>query len=178
MSWLRETELFNAVLLRAAIRLMRHIFDPDLVDKLPQIWAEFRDLAWGPDERGFLVVMLSYVISANANVKPADLQQSLAKAFPQEGEEFMATLAQQWLEEGKQKGAREALLTSIRDGLEARFSIDPTPLLQDIATIQDPKQLRQLMNLLFKAPSLAKFEAACRAMIANENATVNGAHLN
>lgn len=44
---LRETELFSAVLLRAAIRLMRHIFDPDLIDKLPQIWAEFRDLAWG-----------------------------------------------------------------------------------------------------------------------------------
>jgi len=82
---LRETELFSAVLLRAAIRLMRHIFDPDLAHKLPQIWEEFRNLAWGPDEQGFLMVMLSYVSSANANVTPEELKRSLEIAFPQEG---------------------------------------------------------------------------------------------
>ncbi|MCE7985978.1 MAG: hypothetical protein DYG89_32780 [Caldilinea sp. CFX5] len=179
---LRETELFSAVLLRAAIRLMRHIFDPDLIDKLPQIWAEFRNLAWGPDERGFLVVMLSYVISANENVKPTDLKHSLEQAFPQGGEQFMKTLAQQWLDEGKQKGwqlgARDAFLAGIRSGLDARFSVDPTSLLQELEKIEDPAKLQRLLNLLFKAPSFAEFQAACRTMVANENATINGAHLN
>ena len=179
---LRETELFNAVLLRAAIRLMRHIFDPDLIDKLPQIWAEFHNLVWGPNERGFLVIMLSYVISANANVKPADLQQSLAKAFPQEGEEFMATLAQQWLEEGKQKGwqlgARDAFLAGIRNGLELRFATGYEALLQEIEKVQDTTQLQRVLNLLFKVTSLAEFQTACRALLANESATANGAHLN
>ncbi|HRW08387.1 MAG TPA: Rpn family recombination-promoting nuclease/putative transposase, partial [Caldilineaceae bacterium] len=61
---IRETELFDTVLFRAAIRLMRHIFDPDLADKLPEIWAEFRDLAWGSETQGFLIVMLTYITSA------------------------------------------------------------------------------------------------------------------
>lgn len=171
---LRETELFSAVLLRAAIRLMRHIFDPDLIDKLPQIWAEFRDLASGVEEQGFLVVMISYVISANDNVTPTELKRSLEVAFHEEGNQFMATIAQLWLEEGRQ----QALLTSIRDGLSIRFSTGYESLLQEIEKIQDTTQLQRVLNLLFKVTSLAEFQTACRALLTNENATANGAHLN
>lgn len=175
---LRETELFSAVLLRAAIRLMRHIFDPDLAHKLPQIWAEFRDLAWGPDEQGFLIVMISYVISANENVTPTELKRSLEATFHQEGDQFMATIAQLWLEEGKQNGMREAFLAGIRSGLEVRFATDYEALLQEIEKVQDTTQLQRVLNLLFKVTSLAEFQTACRALLANESATANGAHLN
>lgn len=187
---LRETELFSAVLRRAAIRLMRHIFDPDLAHKLPQIWEELCNLAWGPDAQGFLMIMLSYVSSANANVTPEALKRSLEIAFPQEGDQVMASLVQQWLEEGKQRGwqqglqqglqqgAREALLTGIRSGLEARFGVDATLLLQEIEKIPDPVHLQRLLNLLFKATSLAEFQTAYRAVLAGENTAVNGAHLN
>lgn len=175
---LRETELFSAVLLRAAIRLMRHIFDPDLAHKLPQIWAEFRDLAWGPDEQGFLIVMISYVISANENVTPTELKRSLEATFHQEGDQFMATIAQLWLEEGKQNGMREAFLAGIRSGLEVRFATGYEALLQEIEKVQDTTQLQRVLNLLFKVTSLAEFQTACRALLANESATANGAHLN
>ena len=161
---------------------MRHIFDPDLADKLPQIWAEFRDLAWGPDEQGFLLVMLSYVSSTNANVTPGDLKRSLEIAFPQEGDHVMTTMAQQWLEEGKQLGwqlgVRNTLLTSIRTGLEARFSADTTRLLPEIEKIQDLEQLQRLLNQLFKVTSLAEFQAAYRAILATEHEAANGVHLN
>jgi len=171
---LRETELFSAVLLRAAIRLMRHIFDPDLADKLPQIWAEFRDLAWGPDEQGFLLVMLSYVSSTNANVTPGDLKRSLEIAFPQEGDHVMTTMAQQWLEEGKQ----QALLTSIRSGLEVKFSAGYESLLQEIEKIHDPVKLQLLLTLLFKVNSLAEFQTAYRSLVTNEHEAATDAHLN
>ena len=175
---LRETELFSAVLLRAAIRLMCHIFDPDLAHKLPQIWAEFRDLTWGPDEQGFLIVMISYVISANENVTPTELKRSLEATFYQEGDQFMATIAQLWLEEGKQNGMREAFLAGIRSGLEVRFATGYEALLQEIEKVQDTTQLQRVLNLLFKVTSLAEFQTACRALLANESATANGAHLN
>jgi len=102
----------------------------------------------------------------------------------------MASLAQQWLEEGKQRGwqqglqqglqqgARDALLTSIRSGLEARFSINSAPLLQEIEKIQDTAQLQRLLNLLFKVTSLAEFQAAYRAILATEHEAATGAHLN
>ncbi|MEZ4727644.1 MAG: Rpn family recombination-promoting nuclease/putative transposase [Caldilineaceae bacterium] len=113
------------------------------------------------------------------------LKRSLEIALPKEGDQVMATMAQQWLEEGKQRGwqqglqqgARDALLTSIRSGLEARFSIDSAPLLQEIEKIQDTAQLQRLLNLLFKATSLAEFQAAYRAILAGENTDANGARL-
>lgn len=86
----------------------------------------------------------------------------------------MATIAQLWLEEGKQ----QALLTSIREGLAIRFSTDYEVLLQEIERIQDPAQLQRLLNLLFKVTSLAEFQAAYRAILPNEHEVANGAHLN
>lgn len=55
----------------------------------------------------------------------------------------MTTMAQQWLEEGKQlgwqigrqQGARNAFLARIGSALEARFWVDPTPVLQEIGKI-------------------------------------------
>jgi tRNA/tmRNA/rRNA uracil-C5-methylase (TrmA/RlmC/RlmD family) len=114
------------------------------------------------------------VISANENVTPTELKRSLEVAFHQEGNQFMATIAQLWLEEGKQ----QALLTSIREGLAIRFSAGNESLLQEIEKIQDTTQLQRVLNLLFKVTSLAEFQAACRALLANENGAVNGAHLN
>jgi DNA-binding transcriptional regulator/RsmH inhibitor MraZ len=90
----------------------------------------------------------------------------------------MATIAQLWLEEGKQNGIRLALTTSIREGLAIRFATGYEALLQEIEKIQDTTQLQHVLNLLFKVTSLAEFQAACRALLANENGAVNGAHLN
>lgn len=96
----------------------------------------------------------------------------------------MATMAQQWLEEGKQQGlqqglqqgVRQGLLASIRTGLEVRFSMGYEPLLREIEKIQDPAKLQRLLNLLFKATSLAEFQEACRVSLLSDAA--NGAHLN
>ena len=94
----------------------------------------------------------------------------------------MTTMAQQWLEEGKQLGwqlgVRNTLLTSIRTGLEARFSADTTRLLPEIEKIQDLEQLQRLLNQLFKVTSLAEFQAAYRAILATEHEAANGVHLN
>jgi hypothetical protein len=113
-------------------------------------------------------------------VSPTELKRSLEIAFPHEGDQFMATMAQQWLEEGLQQGlqqgVRQGLIASIRTGLEVRFSIGYEPLLREIEKIQDPAKLQRLLNLLFKATSLAEFQEACRLSLLSDAA--NGAHLN
>jgi len=170
---LRETELFSAVLLRAAIRLMRHIFDPDLAHKLSQIWEEFRSLAWGPDEQGFLIVMLSYITSANANVTTADLKHSLEMVLADRGGNLVKTLAEQWLEQG----AHRALLDSIRTGLAIRFNAESSQLMHELEQTQDLPKLRQILSALFKTTTLVDFQEACRLVLAGNNVSTN-AHLN
>lgn len=173
---IRETELFDSVLFRAAIRLMRHIFDPDLADKLPQIWAEFRNLAWGPETQGFLIVMLSYVTSATS-VSNAELIRSLETAAPGQEETLMTTLAREWMEEGIAKGIEKGLLSSIRTGLRTRFGEEGEALMDELANLHDQAKLQQIVSLLFEVGSLTEFRTRCRALI-NQGPVANGNQLN
>lgn len=143
---------------------MRHIFDPDLADKLPQIWTEFRTLAWGPETQGFLIVMLSYVTSATS-VSNAELIRSLETAAPGQEETLMTTLAREWLEEGIAKGIEKGLLSSIRTGLRTRFGEEGEALMDELANLHDQATLQQLVGLLFEVGSLAEFHTRCRALI-------------
>lgn len=86
----------------------------------------------------------------------------------------MKTLAQQWLEEGKQ----QALVTSIREGLEIRFATGFEPLLTEIEKVQDPTKLQQLLNLLFRVTSLAEFQATYRSVLTGKKSTTNDKHRN
>ncbi len=173
---IRETEHFDAVLFRAAIRLMRHIFDPDLADKLPQIWAEFRDLAWGQETQGFLIVMLTYITSAT-DVSNAELVRSLETSVPEQEETLMATLARQWIQEGITQGIEQGLLSSIRTGLRTRFGPAGEQVMEHIADTHDPAKLQQLVSALFEVNTLAEFQERCRIILADDN-SVNGVHLN
>jgi len=169
---IRETELFDAVLFRCAIRLMRHIFDPDLADKLPEIWAEFRNLAWGPEPQGFLTVMLTYITSAT-EVDNRALIQSLEQTVPEQEESLMATLARQWVEQGIEQG----LLSSIRTGLKTRFGAAGEAYSEELTAVHDPHKLQQMVGALFEVSTLAEFQERCRNILA-ENSAANGAHLN
>jgi len=176
---IRETELFDSVLFRAAIRLMRHIFDPDLADKLPQIWAEFRSLAWGPETQGFLIVMLSYVTSAT-KVSNAQLVRSLELAVPEHEEALMATLAREWMAQGIEQGVeqgRQALLDSLHFGLKARFGMEGEQFIQNLPDVRDLNRLQQMVNALFEVPTLAEFQIRCR-MLASTEPKANGNQLN
>jgi hypothetical protein len=177
---IREMELFESVLFRAAIRLMRHIFDPDLADKLPEIWAEFRNLAWGPETQGFLIVMLVYVTSASS-VSNAQLIRSLETAVPEQEETLMATLAREWMEEGIakgiEKGIEKGLLSSIRTGLRTRFGLEGEQFMDEIADLHDAPKLQQIVSVLFEAPTLAEFRNRCRPLLTSD-APANGTHLN
>ena len=176
---IRETELFDSVLFRAAIRLMRHIFDPDLADKLPQIWAEFRNLAWGPETQGFLIVMLSYVTSAT-KVSNAQLVHSLELAVPEQEEALMATLAREWMKQGIEQGieqGRQALLDSLRFGLKVRFGTEGEQFIQEIPDVRDLSKLQQMVNALFEVPTLAEFQLRCRMLVGTDT-QAKGSHFN
>lgn len=166
---IRETELFESVLFRAAIRLMRHIFDPDLVEKLPEIWAEFHHLAWGPETQGFLIVMLSYVSSATS-VSNTELVQTLEAAVPEQEDTLMTTLAQQWLEQGIEQGieqGRQVVLDSLRFGLVTRFGVEAEGMMSEISAVRDIGKLKQLLQSLFEVNTITEFQQRYRSVISD-----------
>lgn len=171
---LRETELFDALLFRAALRLMRHIFDPDLADKLPEIWAEFRNLVWGPETQGFLIVMLTYVTSAT-NVTNAELVRSLEMTVPEQEETLMTTLAREWMEQGIEQGIeqgrQQTLHSIIQTGLKTRFGLEGEQFMEEVVAIEDSIKLQQMVNALFEVKTLAEFRNRCQMLLSADTFT-------
>jgi hypothetical protein len=67
----------------------------------------------------------------------------------------MPTLAQQWIEEGKQ----QALLNSILDLLRVRFDASPVGLTERLSAIEEPETLSLILRQAAMAESLADFES-------------------
>jgi predicted transposase YdaD len=116
----------------------------------------------------YLYTVLRYVAQAGRTVTEDALRQAVRTVFVAEGEALMTTVAEQWLERGKQEGlalgkqeglalgkqeglaedARQGLLTAISLGLELRFGDEGLALLPDIQTVADVETLQALYTAL------------------------------
>ncbi len=124
-----DSEVRGAAWLRAVLLLMKHISDVRLRDHLPEIFRMAREYGAKPDWPGFAGALLRYLATASETVTQADVRAAFARAMAAaEEDDLMATMAQQWIEEGRKKGLEEGLEKGQAVGktmlvrlLEARF---------------------------------------------------------
>jgi predicted transposase/invertase (TIGR01784 family) len=128
-----DERIRGAVLLRAALLLMKHIRDPDLPARLPELVALWHDILNQPSGLQALTVLLRYLSAAAPTVTQRDLRRAITAALPQQEEMLMSTIAEEWVKQGEARGRAEgeargqvkgqaAFLTRL---LERRFGILP-----------------------------------------------------
>jgi predicted transposase/invertase (TIGR01784 family) len=105
-----DEQIRGTVMLRAAMLLMKHIADPDLVDRLPGIIGLWRDLISEESALASLMILLRYVARAGQGVTRDDLRRVLNTTLPTEEETLMSTIAEQWVQEGKEQGRAEGVV--------------------------------------------------------------------
>lgn len=114
----------------------------------------------------FLYVALRYVSVAAEQVTKEELAAAYQKVISDQGDDIMPTLAEQWIEEGKQEGLQQGLregkkqgiLNSIVDLLRLRFDVAPPVLTERLATIEEPETLSLILRQAATADSLSDFE--------------------
>ena len=67
-----------------------------------------------------LISSLRYIVEAAEYLTAAELQEVVEKLY---GDEIMPTIAEQWLEEGRQKGLKEGLEQGLERGRETAFKL-------------------------------------------------------
>ena len=159
----------GGVILRVGLLLLKHIFQDDLEEHLPDILALLRDLKDQATALEYLETILRYVALGTDKVTKEGLQRAVETAFAERGGAAMGkTLAEQWIEEGLQqglqqgmqrgmqqgmqqglqqglqRGIREGLLAGIELGLELKFGSAGLPLLPEIYKIEDVDVLRAI----------------------------------
>ena len=150
--------------LAASILAMKHIFKDirSLAPVLRQIVRLDRDR--------FLMV-LEYVIMAK-DIKEEELEELIKDA----GGDVMPSLAQKWLEQGRQQGLQQGMQQGIRQGmqqgmlqearemvldaLEARFGRTSEQLKPQVARITDRNKLKEILKMILKARDIKEIEGS------------------
>ena len=115
---LRDEDITGEVLAKVAMLTLKHIFNPNLAERLPSILSLLKQLAEKETVLESLEVILRYVSNASQHVKKEDLKQSVEKILPEIGEKAMATLAQEWIAEGKAQGIQQGMQQGMQQGIQ------------------------------------------------------------
>lgn len=104
-----------------------------------------------------LVLVLNYLV-VSGNIERKELEESLVKL---EQGDIMPTLAQRWMEEGKEQGMRQGILEGKREGnLEAKRQ-----MLLSLLEARFGKVSKSQVRLIEKSVDLAKLEQAILRVI-------------
>ena len=168
-----DDELKGEVGLRAALLLMKHIFDDAPaahVEKALRLLFE----ALGP-KTGLesIEAYLRYVVGASDRLGAEEFKALLDRLDPELGGEMMLTLAEQWKNEGKiegkiegkNEGKIEGKIEGLRSGaredvnevLESRFGVFARSLRAQVEAVEDLALLKALLRAAATAGSVEEF---------------------
>ncbi len=170
-----DDDLRGGALLRASLFALKHVFDADLPQRLPELVRLVARVASSPTPLGAVEALLRYVCAASDRVEAADVSAVLAQVLPGEGEEIMPTLAQRWIEEGREQGLQQGLREGRQEGrqqgrrenahravlevLETRFGVVPVSVTQALAQVPGEDVLSMLHKRAVSVESLEAFRA-------------------
>jgi hypothetical protein len=114
-----------------------------------------------------LYVALRYLSVAADQVTREELTAAYHEVMRDQGDDIMPTLAEQWIEEGKEvglqqgllEGKKEGIIISILDLLRLRFDAAPASLTERLSLIEEPEALSLILRQAATAESLTAFEA-------------------
>ena len=163
-----DEDIKGEAVLRAALLILKHIFDEDLKERLPGILGLLRDLSEKRTGIEFIETILKYLLgaaSADTINDYEEIKAAVDQALPQTGGEIMPTVADVLREEGRQQGIQEGIQQgilqnakkSLIDTLEIRFETIPQSILKILDEISDPSILGLLHRKALKAKSLEDF---------------------
>ncbi len=165
LSEVEDAVLWREVVIGSWLAVMKYIQRPELgarlEDILKALWrcVEVTGSSTGVEA---LITVLRYVAEAREGLSEKEVRMAVERALPQGGE-VMATLAQEWLEQGLQQGRREGLIQAIVSLL--RLRLKPTEVwLEEISrqleAVDDLERLENLHLIAAQVESVQAFEDA------------------
>lgn len=116
LSALPDAEIRGGVWLQVFELLLKHIFDPTLGQRLPEILGLMVDVASQPSGFTMLVTLLRYIARSGVGASREEIQRAVLTVFPKEGAVLMKTAAQEWIEEALAEGIQKGEAIGIQKG--------------------------------------------------------------
>lgn len=176
-----DEEIRSEEMARVTILTLKHIFDPNLEERLPIILMPLTELANVEMALEYLETWL-YYIDAVTGIAPGVMKKTIEMTFGRRRGEMMDRFTAIWkeeaLKEGRQEGLEQGLQQGLQEGLQqglqqgqqqghrdsilealkVRFDASPMLIAEHLAAIDDIETLRTLLRQALTANSLATFE--------------------
>jgi predicted transposase/invertase (TIGR01784 family) len=151
-----------AVFLRLTFLLLKNHAHPHLPLRLRDYLALLSGLTDNRSAVQYMQTVLRYLTSAATTLSRRDLLSAVNQALASTGDSAMRTIAQEWIEEGFEKGEIHSLQDSIRQGLEIKFGDASLRLMErlELAHSNNTELLRAFHAALFRYSTIAELETA------------------
>ena len=169
-SHLSDETIRGEISLRVSLAVLRSIFDPDLQQELNGLVDLIFQLSKQQTGLEYIRTILYYLSEATERVSREDLQKALLRQGTQ-GENEMATIAQEFIQQGIQQGIEQGVEQGIEQGVEKsvrrvlqrRFGDIPEKINKQLAGLTT-SELEEMLDTAVLAPDLDTFVAALTAV--------------
>ena len=139
-----DDEIKGTVMARVMQLLFKHIFDPNLLEKLPGILSLMRELMKKDTGLQYLETIFLYLSSTVNEVSTETLKEIVEQAFSGREGEYIMTLAEKLRMEGEIKGLRQA----IELGMTLKFPDRMYSVMSRIMDINDISVLAKIKDAI------------------------------
>ena len=155
-----DEEIRGTVMSRVVLLLLKHVFDPDLLDKLPDILKLMKKLMEKETGLQYFETVLRYLFNTMDNVSTEKIKKIAESAISKKAGEYIMTLAEKLRKEGEIKGEKRGekrgeirgeirgLSDAIELGMILKFPDKTDEVMAGIKKINDIKMLKKIKNAI------------------------------
>ena len=157
------------VILRFYVEMIESLDSPQIKEMLPRLVQGFVQALGSHTATEYIEIFFKYLTKASGVLEKRDFQRALSY-LPEGGERVMNTLADQWMEQGKNEGRTEGIALGEQRGelrksrelllrnINARFGTINRDIVERIKEIQSVEILDGLFDMSLRTSSFDEFK--------------------
>jgi hypothetical protein len=156
-----DDQIKGTIMSRVILLLLKHIRDPDLRQKLPDILALMRTLMEKETGLQWLEVVIRYLTSVRDedDLSAKKIVEMAEQAISKETGEYVMTLLEKLRNEGKLEGKLEGLKETIELGITLKFPGDIDKVMAKVNKIGNLDTLKEIKETIKTAKDVSEIMA-------------------
>ncbi|MBF0121176.1 MAG: Rpn family recombination-promoting nuclease/putative transposase [Desulfobacterales bacterium] len=154
LSTYQDHEIKGILTLKVGLFAIKYIFDPNLWEHLPKIFALLKEVIDSDTGIKSLEALLRYIFSAREDILPEKLKELVENNLSKHKGGIVMTVAERLMQQGALQDAKESVI----EVLEAKFNSVNRSIAEKIEQIGNIAILKSLRKKAVNIESLAQFE--------------------
>ena len=150
-----DDEIKGTVMARVTMLLLKHVFEPDLADRLPDIFSLLKELSKKKTGLQYFESLVKYVFSHVDDITVEKMQAIVHNALLEDKGEYIVTLAEKLRKQGLEQGLEQGLFEAVELGISIKFedTEETRAIIEKIKKVKNIGLLKALKESLKTANS-------------------------